>query len=55
MKIKEKENGINRNGFSGYFSYEPSALVSKLLSQNTQDSNKSLDEIKQEKFKLEKG
>ena len=30
----------------GYFNYEPSALVNKLSSQNTQDLKKSFDEIK---------
>ena len=32
----------------------PSALVSKLLSQNTRDLEKNLDEIKQQKIKLGK-
>ena len=35
-----------------YFSYEPTALVNKLLGQNTQDLRKSLDKIKQQKIKL---
>ena len=35
-----------------YFSYEPTALVNKLLGQNTQDLRKSLDKIKQQKVKL---
>ena len=32
----------------------PSALVNKLLSQNTRDLEKNLDEIKQQKIKLGK-
>ena len=35
-----------------YFSYEPAALVNSVLRQNTQDLRKSLDEIKQQKIKL---
>ena len=34
------------------FSYEPAALVNNVLRQNTQDLRKSLDEIKQQKIKL---
>ena len=37
-----------------YFSYEPAALVNNVLRQNTQDLRKSLDEIKQQKIKLNK-
>ena len=37
-----------------YFNYEPTALVNKLLSQNTQDFKKSLDKIKQQKIELNK-
>ena len=36
------------------FSYEPTALVNKLLGQNTQELRKSLDEINQQKIKLNK-
>ena len=32
-EIKEKEKPVDRNGFCGYFGYEPSALVSNLLNQ----------------------
>ena len=32
-EIKEKEKAVDRNGFCGYFGYEPSALVSNLLNQ----------------------
>ena len=37
-----------------YFSYEPTALVNKLLGQNKQDLKQSLDEIKQQKIELNK-
>ena len=37
-----------------YFNYRPTALVNKLLDQNTQDLKKSLDEIKQQKDELNK-
>ena len=37
-----------------YFSYEPTALVNKLLNPNTQDLRKILDEIKQQKIELNK-
>ena len=37
-----------------YFSSEPTALVNKFLGQNTQDLRKSLDNIKQQKIKLNK-
>ena len=36
------------------FSYEPTALVNKLLGQNTQELRRSLDEINQQKIKLNK-
>ena len=52
-EIKEQEKGVDKKGFSRYFIYEPSALVSKLLDQNTQDLENSLDEIKQ-KIELNK-
>ena len=37
-----------------YFNYEPTALVNKLLSQNTQDFKKRFDKIKQQKIELNK-
>ena len=37
-----------------YFSYEPTALVNKLLVQNTQGLRKGLNEIKQQKIKSNK-
>ena len=38
----------------GYFDHEPTTLVSRLLSQNTQDLKKNLDKIKEQKIKLDK-
>ena len=35
-EIKEQEEGVGKRGFSRYFNSEPSTLVSKSLSQNTQ-------------------
>ena len=52
-KIKEQEKGVDKKGFSGYFNYEPSTIVNKLVNQN-KDLKKSLDEIKQQKIKLNK-
>ena len=46
-KIKNREKNVNKKGLMKYFSYEPTALVHKLLSQNTQDLRKILDKIKQ--------
>ena len=37
-----------------YFNHEPTALVNQLLGQKIQDLKKSLDEIKQQKIKLNK-
>ena len=39
-EIKEQEEGVGKRGFSRYFNSEPSTLVSKSLSQNTQDWKK---------------
>ena len=50
-EITNREKGVDKNGFIKNFSYEPTALVNKLLSQNIQDLRKSLDEIKQQKTK----
>ena len=49
LKIKKK---LLIKKIKEYFSYEPTALVNKLLGQNTQDLRKSLNEIKQQKIKL---
>ena len=51
-EIKEKEKGVDKKGFSEYFNYEPTTSVSKLLRQNAKDLKNSLDEIKQQKIKL---
>ena len=51
-QIENKEKGVDKKAFTKYFSYEPTALVNKLLGQNTQDLRKSLNEIKQQKIKL---
>ena len=36
-EIKEKEQNVDKNGFSGYFGHKPKALMSKLMSKNTPD------------------
>ena len=51
-EIENREKTVDKMGFTKYFSYEPTALVNKLLGQNTQDLRKSLNEIKQQKIKL---
>ena len=53
-EIKRREKGADKKAFSGYFNYEPSTLVNKLVNQNTQDLKKPSDEIKQEKIELNK-
>ena len=53
-EIEDKEKGVDNKRFTKYFSYEHTALVNKLLGQNRQDLRKSLDEIKQQKIKLNK-
>ena len=53
-EIKDREKIVDIKKFREYFSYEPTALVNKLLGQNTQDLRKSLNEIKQQKIKLNK-
>ena len=44
-EIKDREKIVDIKKFREYFSYEPTALVNKLLGQNTQDLRKSLDKI----------
>ena len=51
-EIQNREKIIDKRKFKEYFSYEPNALITNLLSQNTQDLRKSLNEIKQQKIKL---
>ena len=46
-EIQNREKIIDKRKFKEYFSYEPNALINNLLSQNTQDLSKSLNEIKQ--------
>ena len=53
-EIENKEKSVGKKRFTKYFSYEPTTLVNKLLAQNTQDLRKSLDEIQQQKIKLNK-
>ena len=53
-EIENKEKGVDNKRFTKIFSYEPTALVNKLLGQNRQDLRKNLDEIKQQKIKLNK-
>ena len=53
-EIENREKCVDKKGFIKYFSYELTTLVNKLLDQNTQDLKKSLDEIKQQKIKLNK-
>ena len=36
-EIKKREKGVDKKGFMEYFNYKPTALVNKLLGQNTQD------------------
>ena len=51
--FKEIEDRVvDKKRFMEYFSYEPAALVNNLLTQNTEDLRKNLDEIKQQKIKL---
>ena len=39
-EIENKEKIFDKKGFLKYFSYGPTALVDKLLGQNTQDLKK---------------
>ena len=53
-EIENREKDLDKKKFMKYFSYEPTALVNKLLNQNTQYLRKRLDEIKQQKIELNK-
>ena len=53
-EIENREKGVDKKKFMKYFIYEPTALVNKLLNQNTQYLRKILDEIKQQKIELNK-
>ena len=50
--MKNKKKWVDKEGFIRYFGYETSALVIKLLNQNTQNLKKSLDKSKQQKIEL---
>ena len=50
-EIENREKIVDKKKFKKYFSYEPTALVNNLLSQNTQDLGKCLNQIKQQKMK----
>ena len=51
-QIENRERIIDIKKLKEYFSYEPTALVNNLLSQNTQNLRKILNEIKQQNIKL---
>ena len=51
-EIQNREKIIDKRKFKEYFSHGPNALINNLLSQNTQDLRKSLNEVKQQKIKL---
>ena len=53
-EIESQEKTFNKKKIKKYLSYEPTALVNNLLSQNTEDLKKSVNEIKQQKIKLNK-
>ena len=52
--IENREKNVDKKEVMKYFNYEPTALVNKLLSQNTQDFKKRFDKIKQQKIELNK-
>ena len=51
-KIENKEKHVDKKGFTKQFSYKSIALVNNLLKKSTQDLKKCLNEIKQQKIKL---
>ena len=53
-EIENREKRLDKKRFIQYFNYKPTALINKLLSQNTQDLKKSFDEIKKQKTELNK-
>ena len=54
-EIENKEKSVDKKGFMKYFLVTNlEALVNNLLDQNTQDLRKRLNEIKQQKIKLDK-
>ena len=52
--IEKQEKSVYKKEFIRYFNYEPSALLIKLLNQNTRDLKKNLDTIQEQKIKLGK-
>ena len=53
-QIENREKIVDKKKFKECFSYDPTALVNNLLSRDTQDLKKGLNEIKQQKIKLNK-
>ena len=53
-EIESQEKTFDKKKIKKYLSYEPTALVNNLLSPNTEDLKRSLNEIKQQKIKLNK-
>ena len=53
-ETENREKGVDKKGFTKYFSYETIALVKNSLGQNTQDLRKSVDEIEPQKDELSK-
>ena len=53
-QIENREKIVDKKKFKECFSYNPTALVNNLLSRDTQDLKKGLNEIKQQKIKLNK-
>ena len=51
-EIENREKIVDKKKFKKYFRYEAAVLVNNLLSQNAQNLRKSLNEIKQQKVKL---
>ena len=51
-EIQNREKIVDKKKFGEYFSYKSTALVNNLLSRDTQGFKKSLNEIKQQKIKL---
>ena len=43
QEIKNREKIVEKKKFKEHFSYEPTALVNNLLSQNTQDLKKTFE------------
>ena len=50
--LKRKKTKLIKSNLVDIFDYEPSTLVGNLLNQSKQDLKKNLDEIEQQKIKL---